>query len=214
MSLRVTADSVSQCGHGIFAFAMPPHRVRSFGATAPATGLRSVLLIGGCQYDESHRKLEFDLEQTIALNVGTSSQVIGIDATSGIESLKSSIDEKVHLGHGPGDQQFLKMARTELSANLASAAEMVLSGVRKKSPGDLKKGLSRNFSETPDNFWYVIVQPRIDELSFTVRGPVSHFKALTKLDVKDDRGNTRFKVRSIDDVPDALKLIFHTICKS
>lgn len=207
MSLRVTADNVAQCGPGIFAFAMPPHRVRSFGASAPANGSRSVLLIGGCRYDEARKQLEFDLEGTTALNVGTSTQVIVIDSNVGAEASGPSDEQTPVQRHGPGDQHFLRMVRAELSAELASAAEMVLSGVRAKSPGDLKKGQSRNFSETPDNFWYVIVQPRINQLSFTVRGPVSHFEGMTHLEVKDDRGNTRFKVCSIDDVPAALALI-------
>lgn len=214
MSLRVTADNVDQCGDGIFAFSMPPHRVRSFGTSAPASGPRSVLLIGGCQYDEARKRLEFDLEETTALNVGTSTQVIAISTSVGFAAPEATDEQKALQRHGPGDQQFLRMARAELSSDVASAAEMVLSGVREKSPGDLKKGQSRNFSETPDNFWYVIIQPRINQLSLTVRGPVNLFEGVTHLEVKDDRGNTRFKVCSIDDVPAALALIGRAVRKS
>ncbi len=78
-----------------------------------------------------------------------------------------------------------------------SFRRQLLSGVRQKSPGDLKRGKSRNFSETPDNFWYVIVQPRIDELSITVHGAVDHFEPVARLEIKDDRGNTRFKVTQL-----------------
>lgn len=62
-------------------------------------------------------------------------------------------------------------------------------------------------------FWYVIVQPRIDELSITVRGAVDHFEPVARLEIKDDRGNTRFKVKSKDDLPAALQIIFHAIRK-
>jgi len=92
-------------------------------------------------------------------------------------------------------------------------AKALLAGVRRRSSGDLKRGKSRNFSETPDNFWYVIVQPRIQQLSITVRGPIEHFSDMAKLPVKDDRGNTLFKVTSSDDVSAALEIIFHALRK-
>ena len=114
---------------------------------------------------------------------------------------------------GPGEREFLRLTKAELSKETAEAAEALLLAVRQRSSGDLKRGKSRNFSETPDNFWYVIVQPRVDELSITVRGPVAHFEAAAELEIKDDRGNTRFKVRGQDDVPAAIKLIFHAIRK-
>ena len=46
-------------------------------------------------------------------------------------------------------------------------------------------------------------------LSITVRGPVEHFKPVARLPIKDDRGNTLFKVTREEDVPAALDLIFH-----
>ncbi len=84
-----------------------------------------------------------------------------------------------------------------------------MAGVRHRSTGDLKRGKARNFSDTPDNFWYVIVQPQISQLSITVRGPVEHFEGVAKLPLKDDRGDTLFKVTDEADVAAALDLIFH-----
>jgi hypothetical protein len=149
------------------------------------------------------------MDEAAALNVGTTSQAVGIDAQQQGRESEPPDPAISTVSAGPGDRNFLQLARSELSADVARAAEELLAGVRAKSPGDLKRGQSRNFSETPDNFWYVIVQPRINELSITVRGPVDHFEAVTDLEIKDDRGNTRFKVRGEDDVPAALKLIFH-----
>ena len=108
-----------------------------------------------------------------------------------------------------GDREFLQLVHNELPDPMQRAAAQLLESVRKRYPGELKRGLSRNFSETPDNFWYVIVQPRAEELSITVRGTVDHFSRVSKLEIKDDRGNTRFKVRGPDDVEAALELIFH-----
>jgi hypothetical protein len=101
------------------------------------------------------------------------------------------------------------MTKALLPERMQRAALALIAGVRQRSQGDLKRGLSRNFSNTPDNFWYVIVQPRVSQLSITVRGAVEHFAPMARLPIKDDRGNTLFKIGSEDDVQAALELIFH-----
>lgn len=106
-----------------------------------------------------------------------------------------------------GDREFIELAEALLDTSMRRAAAALLAGVRLHFPGELKRGLSRNFSETPDNFWYVIVQPRVQQLSITVRGPVSLFEGVTHLPVKDDRGNSLFKLTGEQDVDAALKLI-------
>jgi hypothetical protein len=159
--------------------------------------------------------LHFDIEDVIPVNIGTTSKAIGIAASS---PEGKTLDQSLMISSapailGPGDREFLRLAKSELSKEAAQTAERLLLAVREKSSGDLKRGLSRNFSETPDNFWYVILQPRIHELSITVRGPIKHFEGVSALEIKDDRGNTRFKVRGQADLPDALKLIFHAVRK-
>tara|TARA_R110002110_G_scaffold17527_12_gene74883 strand:+ start:224035 stop:224385 length:351 start_codon:yes stop_codon:yes gene_type:complete len=111
--------------------------------------------------------------------------------------------------YGPGDQEFLSLVKELLEPPMAKAAEALLRGVRQRYTGDFKRGKSRNFSDTPDNFWYVIIQPQIQQLSVTVRGTVDHFEPVAKLPIKDDRGNTLFKLTSESEVPAALKIIFH-----
>jgi hypothetical protein len=215
MALRMTATSVLEIKPGIWEFDMPPHQVRHFGNAGHAIGPQSVLLFRSCDYDADSHHLHFDLEDVSPINVGTTSKAIGIV----IEPREKGVDEVPNLDRsgsitfGPGDREFLRLAESELSETTAHVAEQLLRGVRQKSAGDLKRGKSRNFSETPDNFWYVIVQPRIDELSITVRGSVDHFEPVARLEIKDDRGNTRFKVKSKDDLPAALQIIFHAIRK-
>ena len=113
-----------------------------------------------------------------------------------------------------GDRDFLELCRIELPEHMQRTASALLAGVRARCPGELKRGLSRNFSETPDNFWYVIVQPRVEKLSITVRGQLEMFNGITHLPVKDDRGNTLFKVSGEQDVDAALNLIFRAKRKS
>lgn len=215
MPLRLTATGVTEIGPGIWALEMPPHQVRHFGSTNHAIGSHSVLMFRSCRYDPEQQQLHFDLEDVTPINVGTTAKAIGIAVSAGNAELPTDLAESSPepTALGPGDREFLRLAKRELSAETARAAEKLLLGVRLKSAGNLKRGQARNFSETPDNFWYVIIQPRVDELSITVRGPVDRFAGLTGIEVKDDRSNTRFKVRDEGDVADALKLIFHAIRK-
>jgi hypothetical protein len=215
MPLLMTATEVVEVKPGVWGFVMPPHQVRNFGATNHSVGDTSVLLLRRWDYDASKHHLQFDATDVVPINVGRTPQVIALAAnekdSAGDTATAEGSPELMALG--PGDREFLHLARSELSSATARAAEQLLIGIRRKSPGNLKRGQARNFSETPDNFWYVIVQPRVDELSITIRGPVEHFERTTKLEVRDDRGNTRFKVRSETDVPAALDLISRALRK-
>lgn len=215
MPVQITATDASEIDPGIWSFEMPPHQVRHFGQTNHALGASSVVVLADCEYDPERQQLHFAIEDVTPINVGTTSRVIGIAAdivgNGTREAALLHSPEPGRLGHG--DREFLRLARAELSERMAQTAESLLLSIRQRSAGDLKRGQARNFSETPDNFWYVIIQNRIDQLSITVRGPVSHFAGVSSLEVKDDRGNSRFKVRTEADLPEALKLIFHALRK-
>lgn len=215
MALKMTASDVKEVCKGIWALTMPPHQIRLFGNSPSSVGTQSILIFSACQYDDKTKQLHFEIGDVTPINIGTTSRVIGIAANPNINDVLPHLDEKSQDLEtlAPGDLEFIRLAKLELSDDMAEVAKKLLTAVRQKSPGELKRGQSRNFSETPDNFWYVIVQPRVDELSITVRGPVSHFKGVTDLEIKDDRGNTRFKIRGDKDVQNALKLIFHAIRK-
>ncbi|MGI6850943.1 hypothetical protein [Mesorhizobium sp. 1B3] len=211
MSLTITAKNATCIGEGVWKFEMPPHQVRLFGTPAHSTGARSVILLKSCSFDAGSETLQFEIDDAVALNVGTKPDTIAVAAAVGPEERPASIAALAAIPqtYGPGDREFLRMTKKLLPEPMQRAATALLAAVRQRSPGDLKRGLSRNFSETPDNFWYVIVQPRVAQLSITVRGQVEHFEPMAKLPVKDDRGNTRFKITDEDDVQAALELIFH-----
>lgn len=211
MGLRVTASDVERVEEGIWRFPMAPHQVRHFGSPASSVGSRSVMVLRRYEYDPVAGLLHFDVDDAVAINVGTLPEVVGLAAAPDTESVtRPSAQRQVdNLVHGPGDREFIRLIEAELPDDMQRAALALLAGVRRRSAGDLKRGQSRNFSDTPDNFWYVIVQPRVAQLSITVRGPVSHFEKMARLPIKDDRGNTLFKVASEADVPAALDLIFH-----
>lgn len=214
MSLAITVSDAVQLEDRIWLIGMPPHQVRLFGEPRHAEGPRSVILLKKASFNKQERSLHFDADDVVALNIGTQPYAVVIggfrdsseDAKSQTKEKKQ--DDEKRLVFGRGDREFLELAKI-LPPDMQEVAKSLLIGVRQRSPGDLKRGKTRNFSETPDNFWYVKIQPRVADLSITVRGPVSHFEGLTNLAVKDDRGNTLFKVTGQHDVADALKLIFH-----
>lgn len=212
MALRMTATGATQLAEGVWRLDMPPHQVRLLGNPSSAVGERSIVMLREGRYEPATETLDFDIGDASALNVGTQPETIVLLSTAASAQSHNEIDavaDSQARAMPAGDRDFLRLVRDELPAPMQTAAERLLAGVRKRYPGELKRGLSRNFSETPDNFWYVIVQPRAEELSITVRGSVEHFSRMARLQIKDDRGNTRFKVSGPDDVEAALELIFH-----
>lgn len=213
MGIAITATDVRDLGGTVWEFDMPPHQVRIFGDALHSDGARTVVLLNKAAYNRTSRTLTFDADDVVTLNIGTGPQTIAIghiaQPVGGTGQRAESLRGELDTATGLGDQKFLSLAARLLSREMHSTAKALLTGVRLQSPGDLKRGEKNNFSNTPDNFWYVIVQPRIDQLSITVRGPVSHFDGIAALELKDDRGNTRFKVSRSEDVREALKLILH-----
>jgi hypothetical protein len=212
MGLMITATNAAGAGPGLWTFEMPPHQVRLFGTAPTSIGHRSVIVVKACNFDAKAQTLQFDVDDAVALNVGTQPEAIAIAAETSTSRGQAAITPRnstPESTYAPGDRQFLSLVKDLLPLPMQRAAAALLDGVRQRAQGELKRGLSRNFSETPDNFWYVIIQPRVAQLSITIRGPVEHFENMAKLPIKDDRGNTLFKVTSEADVPSALELIFH-----
>ncbi|WP_321335130.1 hypothetical protein [Breoghania sp.] len=206
--LKVSVDRVEQVAKGVWFSDLPPHQVRMFGNCDSASGTRSVILLNAAEFDPASESLMFEVEDATVLNVGSSANTLVVLSRPFDESLsEGSISGDSVMSRG--DREFLEQCRSDLPDHMNRAASALLAGVRARSPGELKRGQSgRNFSDTPDNFWYVIVQPRVEQLSITVRGPVETFDGATHLPVKDDRGNTLFKVSGEQDVDAALNLIF------
>lgn len=211
MGLLITASGAIELSEGVWGLDMPPHQVRMFGNAASSKGPKSILLVHNASFDQHMRELRFDADGAMPLNIGTDAVTIAVasDAVVPSEAAERISDTSASASYGPGDNEFLQLIRELLPHSMQKAAASLLEGVRARSAGDLKRGKSKNFSETPDNFWYVIVQPRVEQLSITVRGPLEHFEGIARLPIKDDRGNTLFKVKSEEDVPAALELIFH-----
>ena len=211
MSLLITITGAKSLGPNLWEARLPPQRVRQLGGSPTSVGQRSVLFLSDFIFSEKEKELTFEFDAITPINIGTSDKVIVLGSTVNEDQMPETPISSECLGKG--DQEFLNLCEKELSADMFHTAKLLLTEVRRVSSGELKRGTKKNFSETPDNFWYVVVQNRIDQLQITVRGPVEHFAQISALELKDDRGNTRFKVKAEADIGEALKLILHAIRK-
>ncbi len=209
MGLRVVVDGARQLDPGIWLLDLAPHQVQLLGECRDSRGQRSILMVDDPEFDSDKGELEFDADRAWPINIGVSSEAVAIAVRREQVSVGQTLSDDNRLSYGPGDQEFLRNTNL-LDTAPKTAARKLLDGVRSRSPGDLQRGKRRNFKNTPDNFWYVIVQPQAQALSITVRGRPARF-GRSNLELKDDRpGYTRFQLRSVNDVDEALRLIFES----
>ncbi|MGY3412469.1 hypothetical protein ACVWZV_008582 [Bradyrhizobium sp. GM5.1] len=141
-------------------------------------GARSVLLIANPSFNSSTAQLEFERTDVTVLNLGTSEDTVVVKSAGGSSATAANKTENPAIPHvptfhiplAPGDEAFLRKVQQEMPKNMAAAAERLLIGVRKHHPGNLKEGDRRRFTETPDNFWMILVQPRKQNFYISVRG--------------------------------------------
>ncbi|RWG58666.1 MAG: hypothetical protein EOQ64_07285 [Mesorhizobium sp.] len=204
MSIFMLIENAEPLADGIWSGSTPPHTLQMLGEPKTSKGTISVLGVEEPVFDANAKNVRFDAARTTVLNLGTSDRLLIVAQNS---TGSADAAQQDNISFGPGDREFLRVARAELTGEAIKTAELLLRGVRAGSSGDLKRGKRLNFSNVPDNFWYVIVQPRVQGLSITVRGMPERFGG-SKLELKIDRpGYTRFKVAKPGDVQEALRII-------
>lgn len=215
MGIEVTVGEVVRVGEGLWETRLSPREVRGLGACGTAVGAVSVVLLREFSFDGEQKAVSFSPNATTLLNVGNGNRVILIAAGSDAAPLGSATTLATGLVHatlGSGDSQFLR-ALKELPDGTRQAGEAILIQVRNHFPGDLRAVGARRFQETPDNFWFVTVQPRDQSLSITVRGLPDRFAGSKLKIVEDRRPYSRFKVRAMTEVPEAVAVIRRAIRK-
>jgi hypothetical protein len=207
--MKFLLDEVSEVANGVWLTVAAPHQLTKFDDPKTARGSTSVLLASSPLYDRDKGHLVLDLDGVVVLNVGTTPRTVVLDTIYSTEALEAQQRRVLEEsgGPGPGDNEFLALAETELQGEAQEVAIDLIRAVRSKWAGDLKRGQRNNFSNTPDNFFYVIIQPRVQALSITVRGSPERFRPST-LELKVDRpGYTRFQIKTPDELPEAMRLI-------
>lgn len=208
--MKMIFEEVRPLETGVWLAPVPPHEVQLLGQPKTTLGPQSVLLAEAAIYDSTNDTLTCEAGGMIPLNLGTGPNTIIVscqDPGRGASDDTGKPAGQPSHGFGVGDRAYLQLVESELDGNAREAAVQILQEVRSRYPGDLQRGQSRNFKNTPDNFWYVIVQPRAQNLSITVRGVPSRFNS-SKLTLKADRpGYTRFALSHPSEVAEALKII-------
>jgi hypothetical protein len=199
-SMQITFENSISAAIGLWVTEIPPHQLKMFGDPNRADGTSSVLLVTKPSYNEETERLTVQAEDILVLNVGTTARTLVIDANG-------AAADGAELQQGPGDRDYRSLVDLHLKGEAREVGHAILTKVRAASTGDLKRGERNNFSNTPDNFWYVIVQPRTQSLSITVRGEPDGFLPSSLALVADRPGYTRFQIRSVDEVEEALRII-------
>lgn len=212
MSLRVIVDDADQLATGVWNIRLAPSEIQRLGSARNSVGHRSVLLIDEPTFDEGSKEFRFKASGVRVLNLGTSSETVAIAASlDKLEDVFSDSEAQYRTTepYGTGDREFLNLIDRRLTGQPLQAAKQLLRAVRSAVAGDLQRGKRLNFKNTPDNFWYVVVQPTAQSLSVTVRGQPGRFGAPSKLDLKGDRpGYTRFKINRLEQIDEALQVIW------
>lgn len=212
MALRMLLDEAKQLTPHTWSLKIAPHEVQVLGQPKMTEGPRTVLLVENPSFDADSGTLQLDASGVVVLNLGTTKEAVAISSTAAGDASTAGVEVEggVVADYGPGDREFLGHVNRLLEGNAREAAELILQEIRARYPGDLQKGKRRNFKNTPDNFWYVVVQPRVQSLSITVRGAPDRFQS-SILQLKMDRpGYTRFTIDQPSQVQEALRIIQHS----
>ena len=205
--MQVTLNGIIPVRQGIWSTKLSDAE-KSFLGTAQAAGSDlNIIVLTKPAVESKSGSLTFPVDGFEYLRSSESEAALFIDQSSVLALLEAPQLGRPEESPISGDQEFIALVDVMLTGEANLAAKQLLSSVRGRHSGDLKKGLRNNFSETPDNFWYVIVQPRKQNLSITIRGEVSDFPNAS-LNLYDDRGNTRFYLSERSEIPAALDLIF------
>ncbi|HEV2161740.1 MAG TPA: hypothetical protein VGR52_05850 [Stellaceae bacterium] len=216
MALDVSVGGVRQLGPGIWQTELSPRDVRSLGTGLSSSGAISVVLLDKLQRDDKET-LRFSPHAANVLNVGNTPRTIFIAAneTSGGSERAKPVQAKPIVNSselGRGDKEYLS-ALHELPEQVRIAGEVLLQRVRGHIPGDLRRISHRRYQETPDNFWFVRIQPRDKSISVTVRGLPNRFNVSKLKIVADRRPYSRFKINHISEVDEAIHVILGAIRK-
>lgn len=201
--MQIVFENSAPSSPGVWLTHVPPHVLSMLGAPTASRGSTSILLVKSPEFDEDKERLTIMADGVALLNLGTTSRALIVDT----ELQDASALDAGAGSEGSGDREYRTLVDMHLKGEAREVAHEILTKVRQTRPGDLKRGERNNFSNTPDNFWYVIVQPRTQCLSITVRGEPEKFGASSLQLVTDRPGYTRFQLRSSTELDEALRIV-------
>jgi hypothetical protein len=206
--MRVIIEQVSPGADGVWKANIDPQRLIRLANPIRQGGRLNVILVNGPSYDVSTHSLQFNLDSAILLNLGNTFEALFIDSRER-EVIQPAPTSLVHTQkHSSGDLLFLEELK-RLPDSQRKFGEELLAAVRREYPGELVfHQQSKKFDESPDNFWVVRVQPRVQSLRIIVYGRPEKHGPQNSIQLKPDmEGYSNFVIKSQHQIVEALRVI-------
>ena len=209
MTVRLSIEGASAVGPGIWRASIKPSLMRMLGPSANSTGGLNVLLVSETPtYDPPGKTLSFPADSARVLNIGSSAAAVVLYDAEELPMDSADpvvLDRAVTSQHRGSDERFL----STVPASMRSLANSFIAAVRVQVVGELVlREPSGRFVETPNNFWTVKVQPRVQNFRITLRGKPGSFSPPSTFHLKDDRpGYSNFVLSDAQQIADAVQAI-------
>ena len=209
MSVRLSVEGASAVGRGIWRASIKPSLVRMLGPSANSSGGLNVILVTETPtYDSPGKTLSFPADAARVLNIGSSTAAILLhDAEEVLMNVVEPViaNSPTVQRHTNSDERFL----STVPEPMRPLAVALVAAVRGQLSGELVlREPSGRFVNTPDNFWTVKVQPRVQTFRITLRGKPRSFSTPSTFNLQDDRpGYSSFLLSDAKQIPDAVRVI-------
>lgn len=206
--MKVTIEDVSNRVEGVWSTDIDPQRLLRLADPVRQGGRVNIAMVTNPFFDNQNSSLQFDLDTTVLLNLGSSYKTYFIDALSEtINQLFSKEDHEVKK-FPAGDNQFLEELKV-LPESIRNVGEKLLKEIRMMFPGELVyHPKSKKFVESPDNFWVIRVQPRAKSLRIIVYGKPEDHRQTHTFKLKHDMAvYSNFVIDSENQIQEAVNVI-------
>jgi hypothetical protein len=196
--MKFLVDKIDKLSDTVWLAPLPLADARRIGTPRHAKkGCSVVLLPATCVAKDDW--ISFEPETATLLNLGTVDFTVFI----GAEASKADVTERTKSGYASVRAQCLK----HLPRDLADRAVAMLDEIAGDSSDDLISDKTNRWISRPDNYFTIKVQPQNKDLVVTIRGRPDEYESKI-VDLRaDQNGYTRFWIRRLADVSEALRLI-------
>ncbi len=204
--MRVIVENVSTGAEGIWNARIDPQRLLRLSNPLSQRGRLSVVMVTRPLWDENQGSLQFDLDSAQLLNLGNTFEAIIIDSRE--KELSEGLPDQLTKIQPTGDRHFIEQLK-RLGSVQREIGEQLLATIRKDFPGELVfHEKSKKFVESPDNFWVVLIQPRVQSIRIIVYGRPEEHSKYNYITLKSDmHGYSSFVIKDQQQLYDAVSII-------
>jgi hypothetical protein len=199
--MKVTIDTVETKNEGFWTSRIDPQRLLKLSNPVRQGGQINIVLVTCPFHDKQKHNLQFDLDSVVLLNLGNTFETVFIDSREEQRLKGQALTSS-------GDSLFLKELG-RLEPEKIAIGKRLLTDIRKEFPGELiYHQKSGKFVESPDNFWVIRIQPRVQTLRITVYGKPYEYGETETINLKPDMGSySSFILKNGNQIDEALEVI-------